>query len=45
MALAAARALVAHTQLEPKEVVMEALRTIAGLDIYTNDQIVCESLD
>lgn len=45
VALAAARALVAHTQLEPKEVVMEALRIAAGLDIYTNDQIVCESLD
>lgn len=45
VALAAARALCAHTTLGPREVALEALRIAAGLDIYTNDQIVCETLD
>ena len=36
-ALAAARALMTHSA-------REAMRIAAGLDIYTNDQIVCEEL-
>ncbi len=43
-ALAAARALVRHTQLGASDIAVEALRIAAGLDIYTNEQIVCESL-
>lgn len=44
-ALAAARALKKHTNLSAAEIVREAM-TIAGeLDIYTNTNIVVESLD
>ncbi len=43
-ALAAARALVARTDLEAKEIVLEALRIAAGICIYTNDQITVEEL-
>ncbi|MBZ5587475.1 MAG: ATP-dependent protease subunit HslV [Acidobacteriia bacterium] len=42
MALAAARALVAHSSLEVTEVVREALRIAAGIDLYTNDHITVE---
>lgn len=38
-ALAAARALVAHTDLEPAEVVRTALDIAADIDIYTNHEI------
>lgn len=44
VALAAARALVAHTELPVREVAIEALRIAAAIDIYTNDRIACESL-
>ncbi len=43
-AAAAARALVKHTNLSAKEVVEEALRIAASICIYTNDQIVVESI-
>ncbi|MBP7146220.1 MAG: ATP-dependent protease subunit HslV [Acidobacteria bacterium] len=44
-ALAAARALLAHTELAPADIAREALAIAAALDIYTNDRIVCESLE
>ncbi len=43
-ALAAARALIAHADLDAKAVVLEAMRIAAGICIYTNDQITVEVL-
>jgi len=43
-AVAAARALVAHTSLSAVEIVRTALEIAAGIDIYTNTQIVVEEL-
>jgi len=43
-ALAAARALLAHTEMTAAEVVREALVISAGIDIYTNDHITIEEL-
>jgi ATP-dependent HslUV protease subunit HslV len=43
-ALAAARALLAHTDLGPTEVVREALAIAAAIDIYTNDHVTVEEL-
>jgi len=43
-ALAAARALVAHSELDAKAVVTEAMRVAAGICIYTNDHITFEVL-
>jgi ATP-dependent HslUV protease subunit HslV len=43
-ALAAARALVAHSDLDAKAIVTEAMRVAAGICIYTNDQITVEVL-
>jgi ATP-dependent HslUV protease, peptidase subunit HslV len=43
-ALAAARALVAHAQLDVKAIVTEAMRIAADLCIYTNAQISVEVL-
>ncbi len=43
-ALAAARALVAHTDLSAAEIAREALAIAAGIDIYTNDRIAMEEL-
>jgi len=43
-ALAAARALLSHTDLGAREVVEESLRIAAGIDIYTNDHITIEEL-
>ena len=43
-ALAAARALLAHTTLPAGQIAREALGIAAGLDIYTNDDIHCEEL-
>ena len=43
-ALAAARALVAHTDLDAATVAREAMKIAAGICIYTNDQITVESL-
>ncbi len=43
-AVAAARALVAHSSLSAPEIVRAALEIAAGIDIYTNTQIVVEEL-
>ena len=43
-ALAAARALVAHTDLDAAAVAREAMKVAAGICIYTNDHITVESL-
>lgn len=43
-ALAAARALVAHSGLSAPDIAKEALRIAAGIDIYTNESIVVEEL-
>lgn len=43
-ALAAARALLAHTELDAKTVVREAMRIAAGICIYTNEHITVEEL-
>ena len=43
-ALAAARALVAHTDLEARAVATEAMRIAAGICVYTNDQLTVEEL-
>ena len=44
-ALAAARALLKHTELNASEVVNEGLVIAAGIDIYTNDHITIEELE
>ena len=43
-AVAAARALVAHTELDPRTVATEALCIAASIDIFTNDQLTVEEL-
>jgi ATP-dependent HslUV protease subunit HslV len=43
-ALAAARALVRHTDLSAREIALEAMRIAAGICVYTNDQITVEEL-
>jgi ATP-dependent HslUV protease, peptidase subunit HslV len=43
-ALAAARALVAHSDLDAKAIVTEAMRVASTICIYTNDQVTVESL-
>ena len=43
-ALAAARALLKHTELSAREVVQEGLTVAAEIDIYTNDRITVEEL-
>lgn len=43
-ALAAARALLAHTQLDARKVAEEAMKVAAGICIYTNDQLVVEEI-
>ena len=44
LALAAARTLLRHTDLEAASVVREALEIAAQIDIYTNDQIRVEEV-
>jgi len=44
-AVAAARALVAHSDLAAADVVRTALEIAAGIDIYTNSNIVVEELE
>jgi ATP-dependent HslUV protease subunit HslV len=44
-ALAAARALARHADLDARRVVEESLRIAAGICVYTNDQLVIEELD
>jgi ATP-dependent HslUV protease subunit HslV len=43
-ALAAARALLNHTDLPAKEIVEESLRVAAGICIYTNDKLTIEEI-
>jgi ATP-dependent HslUV protease subunit HslV len=43
-AIAAARALLSHTDLPPAAVVGEALAIAASLDLYTNDALTIEEL-
>ena len=43
-ALAAARALVGHADLDAKTIAMEAMRIAAGICVYTNDHITVETL-
>jgi ATP-dependent HslUV protease subunit HslV len=44
-ALAAARALVANTNMQPREIVEEAMRIASEICIYTNDKIVVDVLE
>ncbi|MBI5055489.1 MAG: ATP-dependent protease subunit HslV [Nitrospirae bacterium] len=44
-AQAAAKALTAHTQLDPKNIVEEALKITSKICIYTNDSISIEEID
>ena len=43
-ALAAARALVAHTPLSAREIALESLRIASGICVYTNAQFTVEEL-
>jgi ATP-dependent HslUV protease subunit HslV len=43
-ALAAARALLAHSTLDVRAIVEESMQIAAGIDIYTNRQIILEEL-
>jgi ATP-dependent HslUV protease subunit HslV len=43
-ALAAARALCAHSTLEAPQIAEEALRIAAGICVYTNDRITILTL-
>jgi len=43
-ALAAARALIKHTDMSAEEVAMEAMKITADICVYTNDQIIAEVL-
>ncbi len=43
-AVAAARALLAHTTLDARTVAEEALRIASGIDLYTNDSLTVEEL-
>jgi ATP-dependent HslUV protease subunit HslV len=43
-ALAAARALVAHTTLTAAQIAEQAMQIAAGICVYTNDQIVLEEI-
>jgi ATP-dependent HslUV protease subunit HslV len=43
-ALAAARALIQHTDLSAREIALESMHIAAGICVYTNDQITVEEL-
>src|SRR5215207_2722857 len=43
-ALAAARVLIKHTQLDAKTIALEAMHTASSICVFTNDQIVVEEL-
>jgi ATP-dependent HslUV protease subunit HslV len=43
-ALAAARALIRHTDLGAREIAAEALGISAGICVYTNNEIMVEEL-
>jgi ATP-dependent HslUV protease, peptidase subunit HslV len=44
-ALAAARALIQHSELDAVQIVRESLKIAAGIDIYTNDNLLVEYLE
>ncbi|NLS44403.1 MAG: ATP-dependent protease subunit HslV [Firmicutes bacterium] len=44
MALAAAKALISHTNLGCGEIVKEALKIVSSICIYTNKEILCEEI-
>ncbi len=44
-ALAAARALLQHSQLSAREIALESMKIASQICIYTNDQIVIEELE
>jgi ATP-dependent HslUV protease subunit HslV len=44
-ALAAARALMRHTDMDPRTIAVEAMKVAAEICIYTNDQLTIEELD
>ena len=44
-ALSAARALINHTNYEPRQIVEESLKIAADICIYTNSQLTIETLD
>ncbi|MEA3471609.1 MAG: hypothetical protein U9R24_07815, partial [Thermodesulfobacteriota bacterium] len=44
-ALAAARALICHSDLGAREIAEEAMRIASDICIYTNDRIMIEELD
>ena len=44
-ALASARALLAHTTLDARTIAVESLKIAAGIDIYTNDNLVVQTLE
>jgi len=44
MALAAAKALLKHTDLSAREVALEALKIAASICVYTNEEVVVEEL-
>jgi ATP-dependent HslUV protease subunit HslV len=44
-ALAAARALIANTELDAEAIVREALKIAGGIDVYTNDHITLEVIE
>ncbi len=44
IALAAAKALLAHTNLSPREIAVEALKIAASICVYTNEHVVVEEL-
>ncbi|ANM32459.1 hypothetical protein ABI59_23825 [Acidobacteria bacterium Mor1] len=43
-AIAAARALCAHSEMAAREIAVESLRIAAGLDIYTNAELTVEEI-
>ena len=43
-ALAAARVLIKHSQLDARSIAEEAMRTAAAICVYTNDQLTMEEL-
>jgi ATP-dependent HslUV protease subunit HslV len=43
-AVAAARALMAHSDLGPRAIATEAMRIASGMDIYTNDELTVEEI-
>jgi ATP-dependent HslUV protease subunit HslV len=43
-ALAAARALINHTELAPNEIVISAMQVASSICVYTNDNIIVEEI-